>query len=191
MRLRGAFAVPEGFVAFGPERGLVAGVDDRASVDPNGLARMLTAPAVEIAADVADAAGFGLWLALHDPAYFHLSDDRPEPILAESACFLLTGEGYRFTIGLLDGDRCCLLLHPAETGDGEGVRIRCYGEDLTFAGGLGERCRGHLDGWQAAGRPTFETVRLRVYPIGTPPSPPSSTLIEKRWHTFAIDWDEA
>ena len=108
MRLRGAHAGPEGFVAFGPDRALVIGVDDRARIDPDALARTLTGSSFEIATDIPDAAGFGLWLALHDPAYCHLSDDRPAPTLAESARFLLIDTGYRLTMGLLEGDSLCL-----------------------------------------------------------------------------------
>jgi len=187
MRLRGAFAGPEGSVAFGPERGLTLGVDDRAAVDPEMLGRVIAAPAGEIAAEVAGGDGLGLWLALHDAAYCHLSDNRPEPILAESARFLLTGSGYRFTMGLLEDGALCLILR-ATNGD-DGVRIRCYGADEEAARRLGERCRAHLVAWEAAGRPTFETMRIRVYPIGAEPSPPSSLTMAKRWHVLAIDWE--
>lgn len=191
MRLRGAFAGPEGFVAFGPNRGLIAGIDDRAGVDPDALYRLLTGPAFEIAADVPSGEGFGLWLALRDPAYCHVSDDGPEPVLPESARFQRAGGSYRFTMGLLEGDALCLLLAPDTPGTHEpddGLRIRCYGPDPTVARALGDRCLAHLNAWQAAGRPTFDTLRLRVYPIDTAPSPPAAILIPKRWHYLAIDW---
>lgn len=191
MRLRSAFAGPEGFVAFGPERGLVLGVDDRSGVEPEALARVVAAPAFELAADVPveTGIGFALWLALHDPAYCHLSDDRPEPVLAESARFLLVAPGYRFTIGLLRDEALCLILLPSgDSGGDGGLRIRCYGQDRDAARRLGERCRSHLAAWQAAGRPTSKTLRMRVYPLGVEPSPPSQVMIAKRWHALAIDW---
>lgn len=187
MRLRGAFAGPEGEVAFGPERGLKLGVDDRAGVDPELLWRVMASPAGEIATDVAAGDGVGLWMALHDAAYCHMSDNRSEPISAESARFLLTGSGYRFTMGLLEGEALCLIVR-ADEGD-DGVRIRCYGADAEAARHLGERCRAHLVAWEMAGWPTFETLRIRVYPIGVEPSPPSSVTMAKRWHVLAIDWE--
>lgn len=187
MRLRGAYAGPEGFVAFGPDRGLVIGVDDRSTVDPEALELVLAGSAFEIAAGLPGAVGFGLWLALHDPAYCHISDDRPSPILAESTRFLLIDTGYRMTMGLLENESLCLLLRADAGWPDEGIRIRCYGRDPGAARALGERLLGHLRAWHAAGQPTFKTLRLRVYPIGTTPEPPAATLIAKRWHVLAID----
>ena len=167
----------------------LVGLGDRASIDPDGLSRTLYGPAFEIATGVPHAAGFGLWLALHDPAYCHISDDRPAPTLAESARFLLMDAGYRLTMGLLEGDSLCLLLRSEADTDDQGIRIRCYGPDTDAARSLGERLLGHLGAWHAAGQPTFKTLHLRVYPIGAMPDPPAATLIAKRWHTLAIDWD--
>jgi protein-L-isoaspartate(D-aspartate) O-methyltransferase len=191
MRLRGAHAGPEGFVAIGPDRGLVIGVDDRATIDPNALARTLAGPAYEIATGLRGTAGFSLWLALHDPAYCHLSDDRQVATLAESARFLLIDTGYRMTLGLLAGGSLCLMLRAEERGSAQDLKIGCYGPDQHAARLLGERLLGHLSAWHAAGQPTFTTLRLRVYPIGVTPDPPATTLIVKRWHTLAIDWDHA
>jgi protein-L-isoaspartate(D-aspartate) O-methyltransferase len=189
MRLRGAHAGPEGFVAFGPDRSLVIGIDDREKVDLEALELALAGPASEIATGLPGAAGFGLWLALHDPAYCHLSDDRPNPTLAESVRFMLIDAGYRFTMGLLEGENLCLLLRADAGWPDEGIRIRCYGPNREAARALGERLLGHLRAWHAAGEPTFKTLRLRVYPIGTRPEPPAATLISKRWHVLAVDWE--
>ena len=131
-------------MAFGPDRGLVLGVDDRAGVDPDALARIVAAPAFEITRDVPDGDALGLWLALHDPAYCHRSDDRPEPLLTESPRFVFTGARYRFTMGLLEGDALCLIVCPADAARRDGLRIRCYDADPDAARCLGARCRAHL-----------------------------------------------
>lgn len=186
MRLRGAHAGPEGFVAFGPDRALVIGVDDRSAVDPAALDRTVSGTAHEFATGLPGAAGFGLWLALHDPAYCHLSDDRPNPALAESARFLLIDTGYRLTLGLQEGENLCLLLRGEE---GQDLCVRCYGPDPVAALALGERLRRHLSAWHAAGRPTFKMLRVRAYPIGVTSDPPAATVIAKRWHVMAIDWE--
>lgn len=108
------------------------------------------------------------------------------------------GEGYppgapydriALTIGLLEGDSLCLLLR-AEPGSGdERIRIRCYGPDSAAARALGERLLDDLNAWHVAGKPTFKTLRLRAYPVGVTPDPPAKTLITKRRHVLAVDWE--
>ncbi|MCZ7546461.1 MAG: methyltransferase, FxLD system [Anaerolineae bacterium] len=78
MRLRGAFAGPEAFVAFGPDNGLILSADDRDRVDPDAVYALLSGPRRDVATGVEVRSlevwrSLGLWLALHEPGFCDLS----------------------------------------------------------------------------------------------------------------------
>jgi hypothetical protein len=63
--------------------------------------------------------------------------------------------------------------------------VRQFGPDDSLAHGLLAQIRV----WDTAGRPSFETLRIRAYPKGTAYVPADGELqIEKQWTKLIVDW---
>jgi hypothetical protein len=74
MRLRGAWAGPEGIVTLGPEAGLRMTVDDRHQSHPEAVYHVLTQPSRDWPTGVRVTLvevqhSLSFWLALHEPTY--------------------------------------------------------------------------------------------------------------------------
>jgi protein-L-isoaspartate(D-aspartate) O-methyltransferase len=193
MRLRGPSAGPEAYLPLGPDAEFTLGVDDRARIDPDRVWALLNGPAWDIPLPKTGRSGFGLWLALREPSYCDLSADEASttPVAGRLP---VVAPGYRGTVGLLDDDALCLRV-PGDSGDPAfgpdeaPPALLCFAGRRSTAEAVAERYLHHLETWVAAGRPSFEGVRLRIYPlIGADPSPPSVALVPKRWTRVAIDW---
>jgi hypothetical protein len=109
--------------------------------------------------------------------------------------FPFVAPGYRATHGLLGTDALCLRVLADGFDAPAGEALDAVPTTLWCAGDADERATlarsyvDHVAAWTDAGRPTFEGIRLRVYPFDAgEPEPPADAIIAKRWNRIAIDW---
>ena len=189
VRLRGVGAAVEPLATVAGLSVLPAG---EPGASPDLLAALLAAPGAARDAPVrlgpADLwDGFGLWLALVEPATHRLAVPRvggaDPPGAAAEALRLDPGHA---TIGLVvDGPQgsglAALVLGPVADGGRTGpwpVRVQAFGPAGEAAA---ERLVAACTAWLDAGRPASADLRLTVVPAGTPapPVPPGATVVEK------------
>ncbi|HEV2106899.1 MAG TPA: methyltransferase, FxLD system [Thermomicrobiales bacterium] len=188
MRLRGAFAGPEGFVALGPrENGLTLSLDDQTSVDPGTINALLASPGRDQPVGIAVPrgreawSGLSLWLALHETGFCLVHTEGDAPVIP------IVMHEWSATLGLVEPD-AIVLLAPADTSQpDQPVRLvaRPYGPRHDLA----ERLANQVIAWDRAGRPDDAGLQIDAYPIDQPVSArPGATTIAKRWHRFVITW---
>jgi protein-L-isoaspartate(D-aspartate) O-methyltransferase len=125
--------------------------------------------------------GFGLWLALCEPATCRLlarSDDDHD--LPDAAADFLPLGGGRATVGLSNDPPdepglAVVVLDPAADPDAHGpwlAQVRAYG---PTGPPVADRALAACDAWREAGRPTAEDLALTVAPRAG--SPPGAALV--------------
>jgi protein-L-isoaspartate(D-aspartate) O-methyltransferase len=202
MLLRGAFAGPIHQVPLRPAHGLRLVHDRPAPVDAEAVFRWLVEPGAVTATGMranalAVAGGLNLWVALHD--------DRFCAVIAEGSGVesapvpLLYGHGQRIrtTVGLL-GERGLALLGrlPDQTwvADGDEWSAEAPPFDLAvhsfgLEAGLGQRLRELAVGWDAAGRPAGDRLRVSAYrrDVELVAANPGQ-VVTKRWTRLVLEW---
>ncbi|HXV94858.1 MAG TPA: hypothetical protein VD813_16255, partial [Pseudonocardia sp.] len=189
IRLRGAAAAGDQTVALG---GLTVQIpDDGAIVDAACLSSALaepgpvwSAPLRLGAADVWD--GFGLWLALHEPATCRLMTDREQ----DDAVGLLRVGVSRATVALASRgqDPPGLAAIVASGTDGPGpwtVAARAFGPAGPELAG---RVLAALESWNGAGRPTAAELRIEVVPGRDTTPAEDGPVIVKEHCTVRAGW---
>lgn len=188
MRLRGAFAGPEGFVPIGVgDEVITITTDDRTGLDPEAVASALAHPGKELATSVvldggrAAWSGLGLWIALRDERFCSLSAERVTTAMPSIAA------EFQWTAGLMSPASLALLMptdEPDDTGQ-LGLGVRQYGTDGSLATALVD----HVNTWDAANRPGDDGLQITVYPMAHgQPVPSDGTIVTRRWHQFVITW---
>jgi hypothetical protein len=92
------------------------------------------------------------------------------------------------TFGSFEPEGVALLIRAAAPpGPADGtiyLDVRAYG-DL----GVGERLRAATQAWDRAGRPRFDRLRIRAYPIDSPYDRRSGKIVRERPCTrLVLDW---
>jgi len=191
MPLRGSDAGPRIEVALGPDTGLVLGLGQPHAVEADTMYQALTGPHTDTPVPVRAAAnalwtGFNLWLATHESAMCTLA--AVGDVMARDLVPAVFGSGalYRSTLGLLADTTLCVLARPADAGSSvDALSVRRFGPhaDLT------QRLIGHLEAWEAVGRPTTTGLRIRAYPQDTPYAPSSAEVVVAKHHSqLILDW---
>jgi protein-L-isoaspartate(D-aspartate) O-methyltransferase len=196
MPLRGPAAGPPGHVDLGAEPGLTLALEHAERVDPASLHALLVGPAEEHPTGLRlrpreIAEGLNPWLALHDRRYAVLS--------AEGAwrerglVFGPWGGGSANTLGLADAGGLALLVRRPDafaadeawtTAPPFDLRVRSHG-DGTLAARLVDISRA----WDAAGRPTVSSLRVRAHPRDAAYAPgPGEVVLEKRHTRLVCGW---
>ena len=202
MMLRGAFAGREQRVRLGTQGDLHLITDDPSKVDADTLSAWLAGPSTDRLVDVRASPDeisykFTVWVALHEPRIFTLVATDGEASGLALKVFGGTGSPeVRWAIGML-GERslCLLLMRPGGEGaptlggsdptERSNLLLRSFGPDRGLGSDLGD----HIAAWDAAGRPSIESARIRAYPVEQDfTSLKNETLIEKRWTVLAVDW---
>lgn len=189
MRLRGAFAGPEGFVPISAgEEVITVTTDDQTGLDPQSITSALAEPGEELQTGIvldggrAAWSGLGLWIALRDERFCSLSAEQPTTTMPSIAA------EFQWTAGLMSAASLALLTpsnEPDETGQ-LALGVRRYGRDSSLATALFD----HVTAWDAADRPGDDSLLIEVYPITAADiAPPGSTIVPRRWHQFVITWE--
>jgi protein-L-isoaspartate(D-aspartate) O-methyltransferase len=203
MRLRGVLAGPERLSRLGPDSDLALNMATDLPVPPKTIFAWLTGGFQDVALGLRVALreiweGLGFWLGGSDPFLCDLlatgryARNGPAPALVEF-------EGNHpasLSVGvLLETGLCLLWLAPAgrlpaehENGPRE-VMGRAFGPPGREA--VAARLRGHLEAWEAAGRPGSQGMRVEVYPADSPiTAQPGEILVTKRWTRLLISWPQ-
>lgn len=209
MKLRGDLAAETEIekVQLGPEPGLSIYFEAGRSVDFEAIYQWLTGPSKDWPTAVQTT-----WSELHKKNLQPLlaSDQGLQPLFTSNICrliavdtmaerdlvppfFILPGK-WRFTAGLLGEAGLGVLMVPPDqlpfTEEANHTTpfplyVRSFGPDDTMAQQLIEL----MNAWDAAGRPTGEIARLRVYPSGIDYTPTDDEfVICKQWTKVVIEW---
>ncbi|MDX1994004.1 MAG: methyltransferase domain-containing protein [bacterium] len=134
----------------------------------------------------------GLWLDLHDPAFCGLTGEESAVPLVP---FLHGQRGkFHMSMGLLDGSGLALLLKDPVLPAGEDtyplfMRVYAGGEAVA------ERLAAAVNAWEAAKRPDFRNLRLRIYPLdpddvrrsGAPRT--DEYILARPWSTIVVTFE--
>jgi protein-L-isoaspartate(D-aspartate) O-methyltransferase len=196
MPLRGPAAGPRGHVDLGNEPGLTLALEHAERVDPAALHALLVGPADEQPTGLRlrpreIAEGLNPWLALHDRGYAVLSAEGTWR--ERGLVFGPWGGGSANTLGLADAGGLALLVRPPgafaadeawTTAPPFDLRVRSHGD-----GAVAARLVDVARAWDAAGRPTVSSLRVRAYPrdAARPPRP-GEVVLEKRHTRLVCDW---
>ena len=191
MRMRGPFAGPESFHQLGPEREVLLGLAEQRPIDADGLYAALAQPGVDAPSGVRvtlnDARhGLSLWLALHEPAIAGLSaigtaaNHGLVPALIE-----YPGRGTA-TVALVGTDAVAAVLRLDEEEPFE-LGARPFGPEGHR---LAQRLIGHIQDWNAQGRPGTAGLHVAAYPRDTDHAEiaDANSIIEKRYTRLALTW---
>jgi protein-L-isoaspartate(D-aspartate) O-methyltransferase len=202
MPLRGAFAGPAQAVPLGSSPGLRLVHEPATEVDAAAVVEWLGAPGPALSTGVRAnvltmARGLNLWIALADRRYCSVT---AEANAADAELVPpLHGHGpqSRSTIGLL-GERGLALLSwvpdqaPATAGDDWSPRAPSFELEVRGFGaeaGLARRLADLVMNWEAAGRPSSDSLRVRAYRRGTePPASGNTRTLTKNWTSLMLDW---
>ena len=199
MRLRGAFAGPEAFLALDETGTVTLGLDDRNLIAPAAARALLDAPGPAAPTGVAIRPrdlwqGLALWLGLREPGFCGLHVDGDAAATMGAGLFAM-GAGHRWTVGLLDptAPACCLLVAGDRAQDGPeraedhliALAIRPHG-DATV---LRDRLAAHVRAWDAAGRPGSDGMRIRVSSLAGAAAPGADEIVlAKRWTRLVVSF---
>lgn len=193
MPMRGPSAGPRGYVDLGDEPGLTLALEDAERIDPAGLCALLTGPADEQPAGLRlrpreIAEGLSPWVALHDRRYAVLSVDgawrERRPVFGP------WGGGSANTLGLADSGGVALLVRPPDafaadepwtTAPPFDLRVRSCGD-----GALAARLTEIVRAWDAGGRPTLSSLRVRAYPRAAIHTPRRGEVVLERRHARLV-----
>jgi protein-L-isoaspartate(D-aspartate) O-methyltransferase len=197
MTLRGAFAEQEQSVQLGPEPGLRLTLNHPDRVEADAVYGLLTGPSRDRPTGVRvlprEAWGGALqWLALREPELCELcaEEDWAERNLVPRLLEISGAWRMTLTRGLVGPQGLSLLTRPPnQPGAPEDVSfelfVRTYGPDEALA----ERLVAHLKAWEAAGRPSTQGLRLKVFPVDATYRPaPNEIVLERRWSKMVLEW---
>jgi protein-L-isoaspartate(D-aspartate) O-methyltransferase len=207
IQLRGDFAATDANrVQLGPDPDLFLETLEESPVDADAVYALLTGPSkdwpagVEVAFWEALIGNLWTWLALHEPRMCKLTASG-EMVERDLVPYLLgiARKQNSMTTALLVGetglaalmrppDQPVQLVPADELFDSVlpfALYIRQFGSDDSLAQGLLAQIRA----WDAAGRPSFETMRIRAYPKDADYVPADGELlIEKPWTRLIVEW---
>ncbi|HEX3589959.1 MAG TPA: methyltransferase, FxLD system [Pseudonocardiaceae bacterium] len=184
MPMRGELAGPQRRQRLGENMTLT--VPDGRDVDVEAVRAALAEPVSEVPTGVLVGStwmfdGLSLWLATTGgPRWQLLAEEAAEPALVTRA--LIAFQELHVTAGLLDGDSVAVLVRGAGSADSYELGAVGYG---TRGGDLAGQLAELVRGWDAAGRPGTERLRIDAYPMGGP-TPPAGPAISKRHHRFLL-----
>jgi protein-L-isoaspartate(D-aspartate) O-methyltransferase len=187
MRLRGAFAGPEQIHVVDQDRRLALAVPDNRTINADLVRAALAGPVTDRATGVGVGApdhysDLALWLALHEPRWCGVSEwDSAVPACLPAAPLRIQDQ--RITAGILDDDSLAVLGQEVPGGE---LSVIGYGPD---GGALADQLAARVRGWDAAGRPATEGLRIDAYPRSTPDDDLSGPLVIDKVHTrLALTW---
>jgi protein-L-isoaspartate(D-aspartate) O-methyltransferase len=132
--------------------------------------------------------GLSLWLAIHEPRWFLLSENASAPTSRLGAAPVRVS-GMNLTAGILDGASFAVLTatEPLDEHPGRhGLDAVGYGPD---GGRLADELLAHVHAWDRAGCPVTADLRLDAYPRQVPiPESPDSLVIEKAHTRLVLSW---
>ncbi|HKO25280.1 MAG TPA: methyltransferase, FxLD system [Chloroflexota bacterium] len=202
MPLRGTSAGPQTTVQLGPDPGLTLTTEGHGMVNARAVYALLTGPSriwpttIRVTMDEAWAS-LGLWLAGHEA---HLCTLQAEGDPAERGaipCLLRhSGGSVCVTSGLLEDGHLCVLTRAAdppaslERSDDAApfeLFVQSFGPEESLAHRLIER----VGSWDAAGRPSDDGLRIKVYPRETEyAASTNEVVVLKRWTQLVLDWPD-
>jgi protein-L-isoaspartate(D-aspartate) O-methyltransferase len=201
MRLRGTLAGPRTTVPLGSDPGLTITVDDAGVVDAAAVYAVLTGPsrAWPTAVWVRSGemwAGLSVWLAAQETGFCTLTAEGDAAERGSVPC-LLRHSGrcpVCVTSGVLEDGHLCVLTRPpdqpapleqfADAAPFE-LFVRSVGPGEALAHRLSER----VVSWDAAGRPSDDGLRIKVYPRETNYiASTNEAVVVKRWTQLVLDW---
>jgi protein-L-isoaspartate(D-aspartate) O-methyltransferase len=206
MTLRGTFAKPQdsiSLISFSPEPGLSISVNDGIKVNRDTVYELLSGPSEDqpsgVYANPGEVVfgGLALWLSLREPGLCGLSAEGQSANRCIVPCFLViqTVQKVCATIGLLGDEGLCVFVRPSEQDSSAEqlvsfqtfeLFVRSYGSGTGLARRLIEQTRA----WNAAGRPSSNWLRIRVYLKDTDYVPSTDEyVIDKRWTKLVLDWE--
>ncbi|MBN2076257.1 MAG: hypothetical protein JW762_11970 [Dehalococcoidales bacterium] len=205
MTLRGAFVKPQDSIpiSVGPESGLRILVKERVKVDGDEIYRLLSGPSKDHAAGIqvnpneVFFGGLSLWLSLRDPSLCSLTAEGQSVDQEIMPCFLVIQSIQKLcvTIGLLEDEELCVFVRPPEQDSSveqpEGYEkfelyVRSYGSGTELA----ERLIEQTKSWDAAGRPSSNGLRVRVYPRDAEYAlSMDGYVIDKEWTRIFMRWE--
>jgi protein-L-isoaspartate(D-aspartate) O-methyltransferase len=169
MRMRGSLSGTERVVL--PQPGLAITLHDGRDLDPAALAAALAGPQTEQPTGVRTASGqvfwgLSLWLAIHEPRWCGLSDERGQvPLLAHGP---LRTNQWRTTFGIADDDGIAML---AATDVAQGSFALCATGFGPGAARLAADLAAQVGAWDEAGRPGPAGLHVDAYPRSSPDQP--------------------
>jgi protein-L-isoaspartate(D-aspartate) O-methyltransferase len=199
LMLRGVASGSETVVQLGPEPGLHLATEADSRVDPQSTYSLLASPGRDWPTGVevtpADLwGGLGLWLAVRGSDFCRLWADGTIADHGVVPWVIRSGKAPG-TIGLVGEHYLSVLMRPpGQTSSPDApcdaqpfeLFVRTFGSDEARARRLVE----HVAAWDAAGRPSTRTLRIRALPRDADyvPSSASELVIEKRWTRLVLDW---
>ena len=207
IQLRGDFAAADSNrVQIGPDPDLFLETVSQFDIDSETTYDRLSAPSkdwpagVEVTFWEALIGNLWTWLALHEPRMCKMTA-KGETAEQGLVPYLLgiARKQNSMTTAILVGEKGLVALmrppdRPVQWVPAENLfesvlpfalYVRQFGPDDSLAHGLLAQIRA----WDAAGRPSFETLRIRAYPKGTAYMPAGGELlIEKQWTKLIVEW---
>jgi protein-L-isoaspartate(D-aspartate) O-methyltransferase len=210
IQLRGDFAAMDANrVQLGPDPDLFLETLEESSADGDAAYALLTgeskdwASGVEVTFWDALIGNLWTWLALHEPRMCKLTakGEMVERNLVPYLVGIARKQNSTTTAVLVDRTGLIALMRtpdqPPELVPAEKLfdsvspfplYVRQFGPDDALAQGLIAQIRA----WDAAGRPSFETMRIRAYPKHADYIPAEGEiLIEKQWTKLVVEWPNA
>jgi protein-L-isoaspartate(D-aspartate) O-methyltransferase len=207
IQLRGNFAsTGSNQVQLGPDPDLYLETLDESSIDSDTAYALLTGGgkdwAVGIEVTVWDAliGNLWTWLALHESRLCKLfaKGDMVERNIVPHLIGIAGKQNSTATAVLVDKAGLVALMRPPDQPVRLVPRDKLFGPDSTFAlfvrqfgteDALAQRLIKQIQSWDAAGRPSFDTMRIRAYPKNAEYMPSEGEiLIEKQWTKLIVEW---
>ncbi len=201
MMLRGKFAAPDRAIQLGAEPGLEIYMDDHDLVDGEAIYSSLTSLAQDFPTNVRVTrleiySGLGLWLALHGRGFCNLvaTGDWAERGIVPDL-FRMSSQGRACgTMGLHSDGSLCVLMPPVDqtSPDDESfdstpfeLFVRRFGPDDTLV----QQLINWVAAWDDSGRPNFECLGVRAYPLDFDYVATSrESVIKKQWTRLVVNW---
>jgi protein-L-isoaspartate(D-aspartate) O-methyltransferase len=203
MPLRGTYAGPQITVQLGPDPDLTITTEGHGMVDARAVYALLTGPsrAWPTAVRIRPGemwAGLSLWLAVHESGWCTLTAEGEPAEHAIVPC-LLRHSGrcpVCVTSGLLEDGHLCVLTRspdqpaPLEQSD-DAAPLELYVRSFGPREALTRRLIERVVSWDAAGRPSDEGLRIRIYPRETEyVGSAHESVVVKRWTQLVLDWPD-
>ena len=206
MPLRGEFAsIFSKQVQIGPDPNLILEPLGEFSIDPDAVHTFLNGPSKDWAANIEVTAwdvlvgSLWTWLSLRESHLCKLTakgdmveQDIVPRLFGIDGKQILTG-----TVALVDENGLAALMRPPDqpvplipldevfTPATFSLYVRQFGSDESPV----HRFIAQIQAWDAAGRPSFEGMRIRAYPKDSEYSPSDGEfVIEKQWTKLVIEW---
>ena len=203
MPLRGTCAGPKTPIQLGPHPSLTITTEGHGMVDARAVYALLTGPsrAWPTAVRVRSGemwAGLSLWLAVHEPGFCTLTAEGESAEHAIVPCLLRPSGRCPacVTSGLLEDGRLSVLTRtadppaPLEQPD-DAVPFELLARGFGPGEALAHRLIERVVSWDAAGRPSDDGLRIRVYPRETEyVASTNEAVVVKRWTQLVLDWPD-